>query len=375
MKFMAIRKRGKVYWVDFSFNKFRYRKRSPDNTFQGAKAYELLLQQKLARGEPLEEQKVTVRLTFQEVALQWFEVYVKNNNKQSEINNKRNILKSCLIPYFGKKYIEQINNYDIEKYKNFLLQDRKLSPKTINNQLSVLSRCLKSAVEWDLLKYLPNIKLLKVPPQKYDYLTESESKLLLQNANGVWQDMILLVLQTGLRFGELIALRWQDIDLEKKVLTVNRNIVKGVEGSPKSNKARTVPLTSSILYMLKEKKKDCEFIFHDTDKNPLKYGNCMHHLHRACKKAGLRIIGWHVLRHSFASQLVSKNNSIVAIKELLGHSDIKTTMRYSHVNLPVLQNAIDSLESVFNENVTITSQLTTLAQNRGNNLIANLQKH
>ena len=185
--------------------------------------------------------------------------------------------------------------------------------------------------------------------------------------------MILLALQTGLRFGELIALRWQDIDFGKKTLTVNRNIVRGKEGSPKSNKTRTIPLTPGILYMLIEKDKCCEFIFHDSNKNPLNYGNCYHHLHKVCKAAGLRIISWHTLRHSFASQLASKNNSIVAIKELLGHSDLKTTMRYSHVNLTVLQKTIESLEEVFNENVTITSQLTIMEQQCGNKVIANLQ--
>jgi integrase len=355
---MTVIKRGKSYWVDIGFNTKRHRKRSPENSYRGAQAYELLLRQRLARGEPLEQAKPEVQHTFKEVSLQWFEVYVKNNNKYSELLNKKYILHSDLIPYFGTKNINKINSYLIEQYKSHLINVKKLSPKSINNRLSALSRCLRSAEEWGLIEKIPKIKLQKVPPQKYDYLTDSESKLLLGSAYGIWQDMILLALQTGLRFGELIALRWQDIDFEKRLLTVNRNIVRGIECSPKGNKSRIIPITRGVLNMLNDKKKNCEFVFHDSNNYPLKYRACIRQLQKICAKAGLRKIGWHVLRHSFASQLASTNNSIVAIKELLGHSDIKTTMRYSHVNLPVLQKTIESLEQIICFNGTIATQLT-----------------
>jgi integrase len=354
---MTVIKRGKSYWIDVGFNHHRFRKRSPDNTYKGAKAYELVIRQKLARGQPLDDVKAEMKYTFRETALQWLEVYVKNNNKQSEITNRYYILKSCLIPYFGKIHIDEITSYHIEKYKGYLLKKRGLSPKSINNRLWILSRCLKSAVEWEMTKNVPMIKVLKVPPQKYDYLTETEAEKLLTYANGQWNDMILLAVRTGLRFGELIALRWKDINLEEKILNVNRSIVRSVEGSPKSNKSRTVPLTSSVMQMLKNRDHDCEYIFHDRKGQPLKHDFCQDNLHEICIKAGLRKIGWHSLRHSFASHLAAKHNSIVAIKELLGHSDIKTTMRYAHVNLPVLQNTIDSLEPDFQINGTIASQL------------------
>lgn len=341
---MTVRKRGKGFWVDFSFNKLRYSKKSPDNSFHGAKAYELLLRQKLARGEPLDENKVEIRYTFKVLAWQWCDVYVKNNNKQSEIGNKQSILKSSLIPYFGNKYIEQINSYDVEKFKNYLLNDYELSPKSINNRLSTLSRCLKSAIEWEMMSKMPIIKLLKVPQQKFDFLTTKESEILINASNGNWSNMILLALQSGLRFGEIIALRWEDINFDEEILTVNKNIVRGVEVSPKSNKIRVVPLTSKVINMLKEREKSCEYIFHDENNNPLKYGNCLRHLHKICKETGLRQVGWHILRHSFASNLASKNNSIVAIKELLGHSDIRTTMRYSHINIPILKKVIATME-------------------------------
>lgn len=353
---MSVRRRGKVYWVDFSFNRKRYRKPSPDNSYKGAQAYELLIRQKLARGEVLDEKPQVKQMMFCELALQWLESYVKNNNKPSEYINRRYILKSTVIPFFGKKIVSEIKSYDIEMYKSYLLQKRRVNPKTVNNYLCILSRCLKSALEWQIIEFMPKIKLMKVPPYKYDYLTDEEAIELLKHARGHWHDMILLAIRTGLRFGEIIALKWEDINLRERTLTVNRNIVRGIEGSPKNNKTRIVPLTASVLFMLKERPREYEKVFYFRKGLPLKHDFCRDNLHAICKEAGLRKIGWHQLRHSFASHLAARRNSIVAIKELLGHSDIKTTMRYAHVNLPVLQGAIDTLEPSFQENVTITSQ-------------------
>lgn len=370
---MAIIKRNKSYWIDIGFNHQRIRKRSPENSYKGAMAFEALIRQKLARGEALSEPKPHDKKLFCEIALQWLEVYVKNNNKYSEFLSRQYILKGRIIPFFKSKYIDEISSYNIEQYKQYLLSKQGLSPKTTNNYLCILGRCLKSAAEWGMLQTVPQIKLVKVPPQKYDYLTEAEAELLLNSAEGMWQNMILLAVRTGLRFGELIALKWEDIKFSDGILTVTRNIVRNIEGSPKNNKSRIIPLTQSVLQMLSGIDKKYEYIFHDKNGRPLKHDFCRDNLHAICKKAGLRTIGWHGLRHSFASHLASGHNSIVAIKELMGHSDIKTTMRYAHVNLPVLKNVIQSLEPAIMLNGTLTAQLPIRDLESGFRSTPNLQ--
>lgn len=355
---MSVRKRGNSYWIDFGFNKKRIRKKSPENSFKGAKAFEALIRQKLARGQPLEDPKPERKYTFKEFAPQWLEVDVKNNNKPSEYYNRKNILANTLIPYFGNKHIDNITTYDIEQYKSTLLNERDLSSKSVNNYLSILRKCLKSALESDIIKILPRIKPLKVSPQTFDFLSESETELLLNRSNGKWHDMIFLAVKTGLRFGELIALKWQDIDFNSQTLTVRRNIVHGIEGSPKNNKTRTVPLTQSVIEMLSQMDRDNPYVFHNDKGGPLHYTYCRKKLHRFCNLAGLRIINWHILRHTFASHLATKGVSVFAIKELLGHSDIKMTMRYVHPNLPMLKTAIEALEPELPFNGTIASQTT-----------------
>jgi integrase len=338
---MGVRKRYNKWWVDFSFGGIRYRKVSPENSKKGAEAYEIVLKQRLAREEPIDGIK-NEAVTFSEYAANWFETYVKNNNKHSEITHKETILRVHLNPFFGRMKLDKINNLDIERYKAKKIKEN-LNPKTVNNHLTVLHKSFQCAVEWGLIQNCPVMKKLKTPPSKFDYLTLDECELLSTHANGIWRDMIKVALGTGLRFGELIALTWDDINFGQRELTVRQAFAEGVLGSPKSNKIRSLPMSDSVYEIFDEMKGRTGFVFSNANGEPLKQYICVRRLHAVCRKAGLRKIGWHVLRHTFASHLAQAGANLVAIQNLLGHSDIHTTMRYAHINRNVLREAIDSL--------------------------------
>jgi len=342
-------KRGQRWWVRFAFDGYLIRKASPDNSKRGALEYELFLRQKLARGESLKETVPIVKYLFKDFALNWLEVFVKNNNKHSEFVSRGYTVRGDLIRYFGKKYIDEITSYDIEQYKIYLLNKQTLSPKSINNQLSILSKCLKTAIEWKLMEVLPKIKLLKVPPQKYTYLSIEESKSLLDTATGQWREMIILALNAGLRFGEIIGLKWENINFEENLLKVTQTVVRDIETSPKSNKIRTVPLNKDLLQMFLGKEKTGKYIFESNNGAPLQSCISIRTLHKICEEAGIKKIGWHALRHTFASRLAENNVSIVVVQQLLGHSDIKTTMRYVHTNIGLLHESVKTLEVKQNE--------------------------
>src|SRR5689334_14192721 len=129
---MAVRRIRKSWWVDFTFNHTRYRKRSPENSHLGALAYEGNLRQRLARGEAITE----TRQTFAEFAERWLKDYVAPNNKPSEQLSKAWVLRGSLIPFFGSKPISEITVVDVERYKAALIR-RDLSRKTVNNRLTV----------------------------------------------------------------------------------------------------------------------------------------------------------------------------------------------------------------------------------------------
>lgn len=343
---MAIRKIKKSLWVDFRHEHVRYRMRSPENSQAGAKAYEATLRQKLARGERLEAAEATQKAhTFAQFAEKWFNDYVVPNNKHQEQRMKRYILNSSLVPFFGKMPLEKIATQHIEQYKASTLKQG-VNPKTVNNRLAVLGKCIRTAYEWLEIKGVsPKVKLLKCPPPQTNHLSPDECAVLSSSAEGVVQDMILTALRTGMRQGELRGLQWSSVQWENRTITVRHSLndrTKRLE-SPKSNRERHIPIDTDVYAVLFRRKKDTGYVFSDADGNPFESQWVIRRLNEIRSKAGLRKFTWHTLRHTFASQLAMKGAPLHAVQALLGHSSISTTMRYAHVAPSALRTAIDML--------------------------------
>lgn len=227
------------------------------------------------------------------------------NNKPSEVESKEAILRRHLVPALGHLRLGDIRRREIDAYKADKHKSG-LKPGTINNQLGVLSKLLKVAVAWELIDSAPAVGLLKNPKAKFDYLDFNEADRLLAGAASepLWWTMILVGLRTGLRQGELLGLRREDLDLVAGRLLVRQAVARGVIGTPKNGKGRTVPLSRDTVRALKQHRHlRGELVFCQDDGALLTKGMCKHPLWRACRRAGLRRIGWHCLRHTFASHL------------------------------------------------------------------------
>jgi integrase len=340
---MSVRKIGKTWWVDFRFNRERYRSRSPENSRAGALNYEVVMRQKLARGESLSKPKHTEEI-FSEFVIEWTKTYVLTNNKPSEQRMKMFTMKNHLNPFFGRLSLAKISSTLVEQYKAQKLSEG-LSPKTINNHLTILAKCLHTARDWGRVENCPTIKHLKTTSQRLDFLSPTESQQLIEHASyPMWQEMVFLALRTGLRMGELFGLEWQDIDFQRRQLTVQRSIVRGIIGTPKNGKVRYIPLTEDVCRALYELRKPSGLIFAREDGSPLSHRMAANAIRQMCKRAGIRSVSWHILRHTFASQLASRGVPLPAIKDLLGHSTITMTMRYAHLAPSTLRDAVNVLE-------------------------------
>lgn len=341
---MAARLIRKSWWVDFRFDHTRYRKRSPENSRAGARAYEIALRQRLARGEDIDgKRRLSEQQTFAEFVPEWFEDYVVPNNKPSEQKAKKYALSASVVPFFGRMTISEIGARHVEQYKAALLREG-LSRKTINNRLTVLRKCLHTAYDWlDLVGAPPKIVWLKCPPPRTNYLAAEECGLLLLHSSGTIREMILAALRTGMRQGELKGLQWTSIDWLNRSVAVrhSRSDYTKSLGSPKGNRERHIPLDIDLCEVLSARKRAEGYVFLDSNGQPFTHMKVSKALAEICHRAGLRKVGWHTLRHTFASHLAMNGTPLHIVQALLGHSSITTTMRYAHVAPSALRTAIE----------------------------------
>jgi len=329
------------------FSHTRYRIRSPDNSRAGAAAYEVVIRQQLARGESIGRTLANMSgdNRFDRFATLWFRDYVVPNNKPSEQRTKKYILERSLVPFFKSTSLDKITAHDIERYKAQMSRDG-VKNKTIKNRLTVLNKLLKTAYEWlQLNGQPPKITWPKCASFRTDYLSAEECERVIANAEGVVQEMILAALRTGMRQGELKGLQWSSIDWANRQLTVQHSLCDRAKAllSPKSNKARHIPMDTDLYEILFKRKKSTGYVFLDDDGSPFDHKRLARRLAVVCKKAGLRHITWHTLRHTFGSHLAMRGAPMPAIKELMGHANVSTTMRYVHLSPSTLRAAIELL--------------------------------
>ncbi|MFW6160744.1 MAG: tyrosine-type recombinase/integrase [Acidobacteriota bacterium] len=248
-----------------------------------------------------------------------------------------------ILPTFGDKYLFEIIPHMIEEYKADRIK-LDISPATVNRELSFLRHLFNKAIEWGYLMKNPmqGVKLLKEPPGRIRYLRIEEIERLLDVIDSFPKDIrsylkpiVLIALNTGLRKKEILQLKWKDIYFEKKKITVSIT---------KTNEIRIVPMNETVYRELKEMSRnvDSEYLFCNKKGEP--FGNVRKSFDRALNSAGINDFRFHDLRHTFASHLVMNGCNIRTVQQLMGHKDIKMTMRYSHLSRAHLQEAVESLD-------------------------------
>ncbi len=361
---MAVKRwRGK-WVVDFTTDDGqRVRRRSPVQTRRAAAAFEADLRGQVdAAGQDDSSTSMGCSdppgTTLGEFAIDWLETYARVNNKRSEVVAKESILRVHLLPVFGNRHLHEIGARDVERYKAAKLRGdggrRPLTAKTVNNHLSVLRKLLSTAVEWDLLHRLPTIRRLKAKPPGFDWLRPGESRRFLEAVERhypQWSALFHVALRTGMRRGEIFALRWADVDLVTRTIRVEHSVYRGRLDTPKSGRRRVAPMTGALTQRLRDHRARTmlrsDFLFPGEDGGLTQHQDHVDRpLRGALKRAGLRRIRFHDLRHSFASQLVSAGRSLKEVQELLGHRDLQATMVYAHLAPERLRDAVEALEGL-----------------------------
>ncbi|MBA3397145.1 MAG: site-specific integrase [Deltaproteobacteria bacterium] len=300
------------------------------------------------RALPAIASKVVTLSAFQPVYLEHSDI----KNEYSSVKAKRQILRDHIVPAFGSTPLDQITFARIEDFKHMLVRPedapipgKGLGNKTGNNILTVLRRLLALAVKREQILAVPEFEWLPTEPGDWRFLSFEDTEALIATADGEWATMIMVGARCGLRQGELLGLRWCDVDLKNGRLTVRRSIVRGRVKLPKNRRSREIPLGDDVRAQLsRHRHLRGELVFCDDEGNQLTNGECKHPLYRACAKAKIERLGWHVLRHTFGSQLASQGASMKAIQELMGHRTMQQTMRYAHLSPHVTRDAVKLLD-------------------------------
>lgn len=279
--------------------------------------------------------------TFGEACDYWLAHRTKNKTRTRD---DESIIKNHLRPSFG---CLALSEFECSRaiVDGFLNERSHLSPKTVNNQLTLLKAILNQAIELGWLRSVQNIKKLRIKNYDFRYLkTKEEIRRFLDAAKlegPLAYALYATALLTGMRQGEIAGLKWEDVDFARRSIRVQRSF----HGFTKSGKPRSIPIFDALLPILREWRLKCpgEMIFFNEAGNPLCpsariFKDC---LWRIIKRAGFKpikqgskifnYVHFHGLRHTFASHWVMDGRPIAHLKEILGHTSVTTTERYAHL--------------------------------------------
>lgn len=337
---MPVRLRGTrwsvdIVWAGADGARRRIRRNVDVSTEQEAKAIEQAwLAQLAAEDAPVLVAEVK-QAAFSGFAVHWLETFAKADVKPSTFNNYERNFRVHLVPALGDADLRAITPERVQALKAELLT--KVAPKSVANALGVLGSMFTTAVKWGYAEHNPvrAVTAPKARPAPTAWLTPEQTTAFLAAADQTeprWGAFLRVLVRTGLRLGELTALRWGDVDLERRQVHVWRSVTEGAEGTPKSGRARHVALTTDACEaFLRQPRSAGGIVFPSEGGGHVRPSVIWRAVQRVTAAADLPDIRVHDLRHTFASQLVAKGVPLAAVQVLLGHSDIRMTLRYAHL--------------------------------------------
>jgi integrase len=282
---------------------------------------------------------------------------VEGTVRQSTYRRREEVVRLHLKPSIGGIEIKNLGPLDVEELYREKLRSG-LSPRTVQIIHATLHKALKQALRWSLVS--KNVTEVVTPPRyrkkEVRTLSAEEVKVLLRAAKvDRFEALYVLAVTTGMRQGELLGLKWVDLDLKKETLRVRRTVRNGEVNPPKSaSSTRSVHLTGVATRALRghrERNGEWEWVFPTQNGNPVSCHNLVNRSWRPLlKKAGLPRIPFHNLRHTCASLLLTQGVHPKLVQELLGHADITTTLNtYSHVIPSLRDKTASAMEDVLGE--------------------------
>lgn len=342
--------RGGWWWIDYADTEGKRHRKKAAPDYQTARLIYRDTVAKIARGEVLGVREEGIRL--KDFAERKYWPAVKPTLSLWEQRRARGILDTQLLPRFGGTKLASLRREEIERWRAERLAA--VSGSTVNKEAMRLGHLLNRAVEWGYLKGSPTrgIKRAKEAPGRVRYLAPDEWDKLLNGADATvtatdgrtWvirheaapalRLYIVAALQTGARRGDLLNLRWRDVDLRARNVTFRLT---------KNGDARTVPMTDTLRESLQALPRSLDpeaHVFPERDPKVLSRSFA-----RLVKRLGIKDLRFHDLRHDAASTLTMAGVPQRTVMAILGHRDPRMTMRYQHLTPEHLRDAARALDT------------------------------
>jgi len=304
------------------------------------------IETEIAEGKYLDRTKEK-NILFEDFAREYLNTYVRLENKH--IRNQEKLING-LKKHFQGKFLSQINTLIIRQYLSKRLE--LVAPATVNRDFSMLRSMFNRAIEWNLFRGPNPTKGMKQIPEKNSrcrWLSDEEQELLLSHCHGITKVIVIIALKTGMRWGEIVNLKWRQnvnsnyVDFENGTIYIHESLAK-------TDRSRFVPLSNAVRLALREVPKHArsEYIFlNDETNKPL--GSIKKSFATALEKSEIQDFKFHDLRHTFASSLAMRGVDLYVIQKLLGNTTPKMTQRYAHLRSDQLKEAIEKIDIHLNK--------------------------
>jgi integrase len=344
---VSLYKRGGVYWYHFIFNGRHFQETTKQGNPRVARQMEAAHRTSLAKGEVgLRERKPAPRL--RDFAKRFLdEINIQCGAKPRTVRFYAE--KMTRLLEFEPLAVASLDDIDEAAISAYIqVRKREVSPASVNRELATLRRLLRLAYEWKIINRVPRIRLLQGERSREFILTYPQEGTYLGAAPQPLRDVALLLLDTGLRVGEAVALRWSDIRL-RPVNGARYGLLHVREGKSKNAK-RNVPLTARISQMLERRSAQNRslLVFPGSSGDRPLLVTSLDHEH-AKLRALLRMpddFVLHCLRHTMLTRLGESGVDAFTIMRIAGHSSVTISQRYVHPSPEAVERAFDKLETL-----------------------------
>ena len=338
----ALYLRGKTWYLVATINGVRHQQRLG----QGITRNVALQLAQVQRGAILKGEagigKKAKDVSFDEASKK-FEAWATASKKSATARNYRDCLRALAKSFSGKR-LSQLSSFAVEAHKQKRITAG--ARVGVNRELAVLKNLFSRCKEWKLFEGdnpVTSVKMLKEPRRRFRFLEYEEEARLLAECDEPLRTLVLIGTNCGLRLrSEALTLRWEDLDVERKTLTVQA-------GYSKSGHTRSVSLNSVVLAALTRLPKISDVVFAKPDGTPYQ---AIRGFSAACKRAQLTGVTPHSTRHTFATRLVENGVDIRTVQELGGWATLSLIQRYAHVSPG---RKADAVEGLVRHSTTLTT--------------------